>query len=235
MVAPAIVPFSLLLARDRLHRVQDSTGLRNPILLLCWSTVPPTALFAIAVLTPARLLFARYFLSAAPGLALLTGCTVSAIASRRGRIALVAAMAALWITTFAEQRTDDWRSAATAVRSLTESPNTPDTPVLLRSGFIESRQQRLLETAETAEYLVAPFAFYPVPGTLVPLPWSAGDTTDAYLEDLVRRLNHHRRLVLVTNGFPRPLRDWFDNRMGHLSLTAHPVATFGRVSVVLFD
>lgn len=234
VLAPAIIPFSMLLARDRFRRPGAGGGLPVLILLLCWSVVPPTLLFSVAILTSAKVYLARYFLAAAPGLALLTAWAVRALDSTRGRLALITAVAALWITVFPEgdQRDQDWRSAATAVRSLVGSP---DTPVLVRSGLIESRQQAWLEGGDTARYLVAPFAFYPVGGTPVPLPWSVDGNTRAYLEDLATHLEQHDRFVLVTNGSPAVFREWLDRRMANLRVTSRPVATFGRVSIVLFE
>jgi uncharacterized membrane protein len=234
VLASTIMPLSILIARDRFRRLGVGSGLPDLILLLCWSAVPPTLLFVVAFLTPAKVFLARYFLAAAPGLALLTAWAVGALDSVRGRIALIAAVAALWITVFAagDQRDQDWRSAATAVRSLVGSQ---DTPVLVRSGLIESRQQAWLEGGDTARYLVAPFAFYPVGGTPVPLPWSVDGNTRAYLEDLATHLEQHDRFVLVTNGSPAVFREWLDRRMANLLVTSRPVATFGRVSVVLFE
>jgi len=230
----AVIPFSMLLARGRLRRLGVGSGLPSLILPLCWSVVPPALLFAIALLTPARVFLARYFLAAAPGLALLTACADRTTDSTRGRIALIAAVAVLWITVFAEgdQRSQDWRAAAAAVRSLVASP---DTPVLVQSGLIESRQQAWLEGGDTASYLVAPFAFYPVRGTPLPLPRSVDDNARAYLESLARRLERHERFVLVTNGSPVEFREWLDSRMANLRVTSRPVGIYGRVSVVLYD
>jgi hypothetical protein len=61
------------------------------------------------------------------------------------------------------------------------------------------------------------------------------DATHAYLEDLAKRLEQHDRFVLVTNGSPEVFREWLDRRMANLRFPSHPVATFGRVSVVLFE
>ena len=234
VLLPAIIPFSLLLARDRFRRVGPGGTPRTLILLLSWSVVPPSLLFAVTLLTPARVFLARYFLAAAPGLALLTAWAVRTIDSTRWRVALIAAVAGLWLTIFAEgdQRTQDWRSAAAAVRSLVASP---DTPVLVRSGLIESRQQAFLERPDTASYLVAPFAFYPVGPAPVPLPWSVNGSTGPYLESLATRLEPYQRFVLVTNGPPASFRDWLDRRLAPHGVTSRPVATFGRISVVLFE
>ncbi len=126
----------------------------------------------------------------------------------------------------------DWRSAATAVRSLVGSENIP---VLLRSGFVESRRSPWLEAKEPASFLLAPFTFYPVGGALLPLPWSVAEDTEAYLEKIAERLEGHNRFVLVTNGSPTEFRDWFNRRLATFGFAPHPPATFGRVSVVVFD
>jgi uncharacterized membrane protein len=234
VLAPAIVPFAILLARDRFHRLGADIRSQDLVLLLSWSVVPPATLFGIALLTPAQVFLPRYFLAAAPGLALLSACAVQAIRPSKGRILLIVALAALWVTVFMEgdQRNQDWRSAAGAVRSLVR---TPDTPVLLRSGLIESRQAAWLEHQDTASYLVAPLIFYPVGGTLLPLPWSVDGNSREYLEKLAIRLEQQDRFVLVTNGPPADIHEWLERRMNRARVSSHPVSTFGRVAVVLFE
>jgi len=49
VLAPTIIPFSILLARDRFRRLGVGSRLSDLILLLSWSVVPPALLFAITL------------------------------------------------------------------------------------------------------------------------------------------------------------------------------------------
>jgi len=76
------------------------------------------------------------------------------------------------------ERMEDWRMALHAAADAT---NGKPVPVLVGATFIESARLRWPLDPEEAGYLVAPVAFYRVPGPAIPLPYDLGDEGAGYL------------------------------------------------------
>jgi hypothetical protein len=191
-------------------------------------------LFVVSCLTPAQLFVPRYYaVATAPGTALLIAWAIRTMRSARTRMVIITG-AAVWLglSTPYPETSSGWRAAAAAVRSVRGDS---ETPVLVYSELIESRQIEWLEDKEKSSYLLAPVAFYPIGGAAIPLPWSVEGDAATYLEGIAKtRLEQHGRFVLVAATATK-FRTWFDRRMQAVGFTARDVGTFERLSVVVFD
>ncbi len=232
-LGPIIVLLGVLLVRRRSRQEVSAAGSAELALVVSWAVTATILLFVVSWLTPAKLFFGRYFVVTAAGKALLIAWVIRTMRSTRTRMALITAVAvSLAILAQSTELSDDWRGATAAVRS---ARGASETPVLVRSGLIESKQPGWLADEEESSYLLAPLAYYPVDGTVIPLPWGvAGDATQ-YLETIVRtRLEQHERFVLVTQT-GTDFRRWFDRRMRAGGFAARGVGTFGHLLVVVFE
>lgn len=177
-------------------RIEDG-GL---LFVLAWFTIPFVALITLSEFTTTDVMVPRYFLSVVPALALVIALVVRRIGSVWPQVLLVGAFGYYASTRFfaATHTTEDWRAAAELERSVVTSP---DTPVLLFSGFIEGKQASWLRDPEKASYLNAPAAAYPLEGApIYPLPFGLDEQTTAYMEDLLEELETEPAFVLVTRG-----------------------------------
>jgi mannosyltransferase len=184
-----------------------TAGIRSdpdaPALALCWLALPALLLFAISRLTSSSVLTPHYAIAGTPALALVLGGALRLLATVPARVAGAATVVAVTLAAHATdpdpQRTwrQDWRAAAAVVRAEAG----PDTPVLVLSGLVEANQPEWLTDPERASYVLCPFAMYPVPGRLVPLPWR-NDTPalSAYVAKVVEGVRSSGRFLFVARG-----------------------------------
>jgi mannosyltransferase len=184
-----------------------TAGIRSdpdaPALTLCWLALPALLLFAISRLTASSVLTPHYAIAGTPALALGLGGVLRLLATVPARVAGAATVVAVTLAAHAAdpdpQRTwrQDWRAAAAVVR--TEAG--PDTPVLVISGLVEANQPEWLTDPERTSYVLCPFAMYPVPGRLVPLPWrSDTPALSAYVARVVEGVRSSERFLFVARG-----------------------------------
>lgn len=207
------------------------------LLVVVWSILPPLAVWLVSSLTSARLFHPRYYLAWTPGLALLAGLAIRTLDGARARSLVALGLVVLSIAVSPPYRRSrqDWRAAAQAVRSVTESA---DTPILVGAGLVESAQIAWLGDQERSSYLLAPLSFYPVPGRPIPIPYELDVGARGYLEDLAAGLlARARRFILVSNDDrvrQVPFREWFENRLG-ADFDSRSLGPFGAISVVVFE
>lgn len=162
-------------------------------------------------------LVARYFLCAAPAIALIMAWMIMGVRSSRIRLVLVTIVAGLSVLGMgvAVERMEDWRMALHAAANAT---NGKPVPVLVGATFIESARLRWPLDPEEAGYLVAPVAFYRVPGpgdsTAVRPGRRGHQLAPASLDEagqgtrVLRSRGQHTRLlsraVCSVSGFARP-------------------------------
>lgn len=231
-LAPIVIVLGVLLSRYRSRAESAPARSADLALVVTWSFLATVLLFAVSWLTPAKLFLGRYFLATAPGKALIVAWAIQTVRSERVRLAVITGFAALLVI-FARLTgaNDEWRLASATVRSLRPGPNTP---VLVRGGFIEARQIDWLEDTERSSFLLAPLAYYPIDGTVVPLPWQVDASSREYLERLGTRLERHERFILVA-ATTTPFRRWFARRMSTSGFRAWDAGAFDELSVVVFD
>jgi mannosyltransferase len=177
--------------RFELHR-------RGALLVLAWLLVPLALTWLTTATDLARLFFHRYLIASAPAAAILAAATAALAPSRWGRAVVATAMAAAagWSLLarlpddgrIIRARGEDWRTAVAWLNEqLAEHPD----PVLLRSGFIESRGLRQPHAPLLEDYCLLPLtSLYVVRAEradLVPLPsqepWRIDDALAERLND----------------------------------------------------
>lgn len=201
--------------------------------LLAWSILPASVLFAISRLTPMNLLVPQYAIAGAPGLALLVGFALRTLDPPRARLtaAVVLALTGAALPAGALRSVEDWRGAASVVRTGTD----PATPVVLISGLVESAHIGWLIDSDAQQYLLAPLQAYPVDRLLLPMPWHMDEPPlAAYMDALVRRLSGGPAFVLMTRGDGSGPEAWLSQRLAAEGWQARRVGVPG-VHVAVFS
>jgi hypothetical protein len=118
------------------------------------------------------------------------------VVPRPVRLALLLVVALLSSGALKRDALEDWRGAIAVARPLVESP---DTPVLVRSGLPQARPEKFLVEPEPAGLILAPLALYRMPGTPRLLPH---DLDEDYLRRvIVPEIESHSRILLVAHDF----------------------------------
>jgi len=240
----ALAPLAIVACVALLERRLPAHYLRMPaplVLLLCWAAVPVLVVMAAARWMSPTVLVSRYFLSAAPAIALIMAWAIRGFRNSRIRLVLVTMVACLAVIGMGVgvERREDWRGALHAAAAATSGNSAP---VLVGAGFIESARLRLPLDLEEASYLVSPVAFYRVPGPAIPLPYDLGEHGAAYLRQVSMILakgdgpfvlvdDTHRFFGRQFVGF----RDWLEHEFEPMGFSSRPVGRFGTISVVVFE
>lgn len=235
----AVIIGSLLLGRRVAAYYKP---LPAPLLLLaCWSAIPVLFILMTARWVSATVPVSRYFLCAAPGIALVMAWGVRGVRKPRVRLVLVTVIAGMSVVFMGigVEQLHDWRAA---LRAATSVMNGEPHPVLVDAGFVEAARLRWPLDPEDASYLVSPVAFYPVPGPAFPLPYDLDAAGVAYLRQLSAALAEKGgpfALVVDTDRFfggrPVPFREWLDDALRPTGLASRQIGRFGTISVVVFD
>ncbi len=196
------------------------------VLLLAWTLVPALFVYAVSVSTGLRIFLPRYLLTCIPGLSLLAAWAATAVRPREA-----AALAASFVVIFSvfsaglrdTSHGGDWRQAAAAVNRASDER----TPVLVRSGFVESTRLDWAHDRPGSGYLFAPLAVYPVNGYIVPLPYRFNSAATQYLEQwLSPGLQSVNRLVLLTSG-DDAYELWISGHLANQQVTMQSLGHFG--------
>ncbi len=193
--------FSSLLRRKLQFRISHPEFV-TAVLIISWAVVPGALLFLGSSFSALGLFIPRYTLTAVPGVALLAGWIVSSMQSQPARRLTAAMIAGAAIFSsgglFHPTHGGDWRRAIEVANN--EIPN-PQTPVLVRSGFIESAYLDYRDGAPHSDELFAPLLIYPLHGKLVKLSYAFRPSEGPYLRAIsASLLTKSDRFVLVTSG-----------------------------------
>jgi len=213
-----------------------------PLLLFgCWSAMPVLLIVGVARWVTPTVLVSRYFLCAAPGIALVMAWAIRGVRRPRLRLLLVTVVAALSVLGMGVgvQQMEDWRGA---VRAATSAMDGKSVPVLVGAGFVEAARLRWPLDPEEASYLVSPVAFYRVPGRAIPLPYDLDGEGAAYLQQLAAMLaDEGEPFVLVVNTrrfFVErsvPFQEWLEHALSPRGFSSRSVGGFGTISVIVFE
>lgn len=199
-----------------------------------WALVPPVALFAVSVFSPAKLFVPRYYISYVPGLCLVAGWLVRAVVDRRGQCLVAAVLLVSSILSFCTQQHggEDWSGAMRKIRSLDRDGSLP---VLAASGFVEATDPQTLDVPKLREVLFAPQAMYPPGGHLVRLPYRLTEASAKYVERILPALERERRLVLVVRYQGFTFEPWLRARLDAKGFRSESLGNFRGVGVFLFS
>ena len=256
-----IVPWSLVTGSalglafgrltSRIDRSRPSKGSTvHWTLVIPWLIAPPLVLFTAARLFNVSAFSPRHFVMVVPPLALGTGAALSRLEPARVRRIVVAtvlvvgtwsslstvhlqpqfsgAFDSLWGAPGLEW---NWRQVAAVVNAMGDDHQ----DVLMDSGFVEGQSLEWLTDPKRAGALLAPTAFYPIRGRLVPVPRSIDRATTAYMEQLVQsRLEMDSRFVLVTTTTASTIRAWLHEHLMRFDVSSRVVWGTGATWVVLF-
>jgi hypothetical protein len=199
-----------------------------------WALLPPLFCFLVSVFTETKLFVPRYYIAAAPGLALLAGWAIwSATASTARRIAAPAMFVAAVLSSGQPfHGGEDWAGAMRAVRSVAGGS---DMPVLVVSGFVEATDPSVLDDPKIREVLFAPLTMYPPAGKIVPLPFCLDRKSVAYLERILpAALENQTRFLFVSGWNGMPFEPWLRKRLAERGFRSESLGNFGNVGVYLF-
>ena len=240
----ALAPLAIVASCALLERRLPTQYLRvsAPLVLLsCWAVVPVFMILVAARWMSPTVLVSKYFLCAAPAIALIMAWAIRGFRNSRIRLALVTTVTGLSVLGMGVgvERMEDWRSALHAAAAAT---NGNPAPVLVGSGLIESARLRWPLDPEEAGYLASPVAFYRVPGPAIPLPYDLGDEGVVYLRQASMMLakgggpfvmvdDTHRFFGGQFVGF----RGWLEQEFEPMGFSSRPVGRFGTISVVIFE
>ncbi|MBV8907213.1 MAG: glycosyltransferase family 39 protein, partial [Acidobacteriia bacterium] len=149
-------------------------------MLVAWAAVPALLIYLVSTFTGLKMFLPRYMLSSVPGIALLAAWAFSAIRPPQASL-IAAALFAIFTVASAGVRDyahgGDWRQAINVVNRVSDH----ETPVLVRSGFVESTSMNWWEDSERFGFLFAPLTVYPVKGNVVRLPYSFNNAAREHL------------------------------------------------------
>ena len=225
--------------RGSLERGRNIVAPKESVILAAaWALLPLTTLYLFSVLTRSDLFQPRYYVSAAPGLALLFGWWLRAAATAPARALAAALLVICGSHSFGalQHGDEDWRGAMAKVRALTAGG---DTPVLVASGFLEATNPDALTIPGLREVLFSPLALYPAGGKLIRLPMRLDEKSTPYLETIVATdLQYRTRFILVCVSQQRIAYNlWLLGRLAVASqgFRSEIQGNFGDVGVFLFS
>jgi len=196
----------------------------DAVLLLLWMLLGPVIVFTTARVTGYGLFIQRYLIYALLPCFILIAWALRQVTNERARFAVLVALslnAFVYVFTVGEY---DWRTPLAAVGKMVS----PDTPMLIQSGFAESTGIDLRGEPKASSYLFAPLAAYPVRNQVIPVPYSLTPASERLVTQQVeQQALHHRKfglLALDNTNVEKVLGSWF-NEKGYRS-TAQRVPGF---------
>ena len=228
----ALVAARFRFALDRRAEARDAVRL-----LILSVLVPVVLLAAVSWATGVGVFAGRYLMSIVPAQALLLAWLVRGIASgwaRRAAVAVYLAIALVGRGWNLEPVREDWRGAAAAVRAANHGA-----PVLLGSGFIESRDTAIVRDPAHAAYLRAPLDYYDAGGKVVVLPLRAQPPGEeqSYADGVLADASFARGFALVerkSSRFPS-WSAWLEKRASAKGLAMRRVWDGERLKAWVFE
>jgi 4-amino-4-deoxy-L-arabinose transferase-like glycosyltransferase len=206
------------------------------LLLITWFVVPILVMFAVSRVSGFKVFVSRYYLPAFPALSLLVGWGIRNLAEKV-RVVVIACVAVAAIASFGTHHLwvnpylEDWRGAAKEIRAANLGQNTP---VLVRTGLIETAKPTWDPELDRDSPLLAPLSKYPVPGHILLVPSGISEEGVRYMNDLSSRfLDATPEFVYLARDAGDPYQAWLLGRYSSqfvASKLGHPDG----VSVFLF-
>jgi mannosyltransferase len=233
LVPPALVGAAIvgsIITAPRLRIGGDARRLPPSAigLIAMWFLVPAGVLVGIAIVTPVRLIMARYLLCAVPGGVLLAAVALRSIEPARARRIIILVFAILAIVDFASPwKSGDIRGAIAGVRSVADA----DTVVLIDGRFQESMEPSWYTDPERQGLLTSATSFYPTPGRVVPLPVNLTSANVDFFRARVDAALTDEDHAVVVGETGSSYWPWFDEYMHEHGWSSTPVATVSLFTV----
>jgi hypothetical protein len=209
-------------------------------LIAAWWIWMPLCLFIWSRLTGIVLFVPRYFSPELPGAA-LAATAVAALSLPQGRwrqASVVLAVAGLlwtgrWSVLWPHHSPDNWRQGASDVNLKAE---TPDTPVITVSPFIEAQPPVWTSDYPLPGFLYAPLLVYPVRGRIYPFPYLTSPDAEEYAAKLLRDTLARRSRFIVYGPGPNASSwaDWFSGRT-ELAGWSHTATRAEAIATIVFE
>jgi len=218
---------------------KPAAGMRSAtaVLLASWLILPALLLFLLARFTAFKIFVPRYYLPMYPALALLIGWGIRSLAPPRARVwvgacVVFGAMASSAGFHFrVSPFPDDWRAAASSVK---QAGLDKDTPILFRSGLVETTTIRWNTNVDPDSPLLCPLSRYPVAGRPILLPFRLKQANLSYMENVTSSiLEPSSRFVLMARHDDE-FRAWLVGRLSDRGFVATDLYKSEWLSVTLF-
>ena len=211
---------------------------KTAFLLVSWLIIPIIALFLISRFTGFKVFVPRYYLPALAALPLIVGWGIRGLAVPRMRLWLSACIVFGAVLSFggfelkSSYHREDWRTMASTVRMAGVNN---DTPILLRTGFIETATIRWNADIDRDSPLLCPLSKYPIPGRVIVVPRQLDQTSVRYLDGIASTiLEPAQQFVLITRGDSDEVRPWFVGRLYNLGFVTTNLYQSEVLSATLF-
>jgi len=234
LVTVAVIVFAAMVgfafpSSSRRFRLPRSRPGTIPM-LAGWAILPLAILLVLAILVAPKFFYARYYLAAMPGFALIVGWLLAGLTETGARITMALTIVALALITYAgpHHTPEDWRSAAAHIKATDQSAL-----VLLRSGFAGSKPDRLADP-QVIGLVRSPLDYYHVERDIELLPFRLDNDAGAHIDALLaRRLDERVTVVLVTRAPFLGIDGFVDERL-HMEGFRSTTALEGAVRVVIY-
>jgi 4-amino-4-deoxy-L-arabinose transferase-like glycosyltransferase len=237
-ITAILIGAGLALYLSKVKPSAESDVSRSTVLfLVAWAFLLPVLYFVVSVMTDTKIFVARYFLSTAPGVALLAGWIVRRAGAEpvRRNIALSLVIVSVFSSALAGfwHGGEDWRGAMAKVRDLA---NGTQLPVLICTGFVEGGDPARLADRVVREAYLAPLALYPGAGQVIPLPYRLTAAALPYMEQVAESvLRDQARFIVVARGDGELYQAWLQGRFSEKRYRAEQAGNFGNVHVTVFS
>lgn len=200
-------------------------------LVLAYALAAPAGTFLVTASTDMEIFAPRYFFSATPGVVLLAAWMFRKIGPRALKIAaagcvLIAAAGSVG----AHHSPDDWQAAT---RTVNASVVSADEPILVSAGFVEANQVSWLTDPTRVGFILAPLAFYPERGRVIPMPFDPVHQAAPYVAAVAAKMQAPEFLV-VTNKL-HLLPDLLERALAPRGYRATVVGRHGWLRVTKFS
>jgi hypothetical protein len=193
---------------------------------------PTAILVGLSVAWSIDLLEARYLLCMAPAGVLLAAVAARALEPPKVRRIIVLIVVILSVLDLAGPvKSGDFRGAAALVRTVADARSV----ILVPSGFQESLDPGWFTDPERRGLLTAATSFYPVPGTVVPLPIELDAATLHLVRTQVGTGIGETNNVVVVTRTGSTYGPWFDEYMAERGWTGHHVGDVDQFTVTEFS
>ncbi|MGB9072186.1 MAG: glycosyltransferase family 39 protein [Terriglobales bacterium] len=208
------------------------------LLLICWLVIPIVACFTVSRLTGFKIFVSRYYLPAFPALALLVAWGIRSLLPGKIRVCVAGGIVAAALLSFGTHHfwvnphLEDWRAAAQTIRAAGVDGNTP---VLVRTGLIETAKPTWSLDLDRDSPLLAPLSRYPIPGRIILVPALLNDDSVRYMNEVSSQiLEPASEFLCVTRDVGDAFQPWLSGRFSGKGFAVSKMGHADGVSVFRF-